>query len=48
MNEGLKVLFELFVTVVAVMAGILLVKLAASYLPSNGYLGAAKGLVNAV
>lgn len=48
MPEALKVLLELLVTAVAVMAAILLIKLAASYLPSNGYLGAAKGLVNAV
>lgn len=48
MPDGLKPLVELFVTTIAVMAAIVVIKYAASYLPSNGIPGAAKGLINVV
>lgn len=41
-------LTDLLITAVAIMAAIILIKLAVSYLPSNGYTGAVKALVNVV
>ncbi len=41
-------LVDLLVTALAIMAAIIVIKLAASYLPSNGFFGAAKGLINVV
>lgn len=48
MPEELKPAVELAVTGLAIMAFILLAKLGASYLPSNGAAGALKGWVQAV
>ena len=49
MKETAKIFGELLVTTVAVMATIVLIKLAANqFLPSNGAAGAAKGLINVV
>ena len=48
MPEGLKPLLELAITAAAVSAMILLFKLGAGYLPSNGYPGGAKALIQAI